>query len=66
MKVKRQLDVLDRRLADREFTAGPEDSIADMAILHWYGGLAQRWAYNLPSSFLARAIELSSDGLTRS
>jgi GST-like protein len=46
MEVKRQLDVLDRQLADREFIAGPEYSIADMAILPWYGGLAQGWAYN--------------------
>jgi GST-like protein len=46
MEVKRRLDVLDRRLADREFVAGPEYSIADMAILPWYGGLAQGWAYN--------------------
>lgn len=46
MEVKRQLDVLDRRLADREFITGSEYSIADMAILPWYGGVAQGWAYN--------------------
>lgn len=40
MEVKRQLDVLDRNLADREFIAGDEYSIADMGIFPWYGELA--------------------------
>ncbi len=40
MEVKRQLDVLDRNLATREFMAGDEYSIADMAIWPWYGALA--------------------------
>ncbi|SER98394.1 GST-like protein [Tranquillimonas rosea] len=39
METKRQLDVLDRHLADKEFMAGPY-SIADMAIWAWYGQLA--------------------------
>lgn len=39
METKRQLDVLDRQLAEREFIAGDEYSIADMAIFPWYGGL---------------------------
>jgi len=39
MEVKRQLDVLDRNLADREYMAGDEYSIADIAIWPWYGGL---------------------------
>ncbi|MDP3523388.1 MAG: glutathione-dependent disulfide-bond oxidoreductase, partial [Hoeflea sp.] len=39
MEVKRQLDVLDRHLADHEFMAGSEYSIADMAIWPWYGRL---------------------------
>jgi GST-like protein len=39
MEVKRQLDVLDRHLADNEFMAGAEYSIADMAIWPWYGTL---------------------------
>jgi GST-like protein len=40
MEVKRQLDVLDRRLAVSEFIAGPEYSIADIAIFPWYGSVA--------------------------
>ncbi|HCJ15934.1 MAG TPA: glutathione-dependent disulfide-bond oxidoreductase, partial [Hyphomonas sp.] len=40
MEVKRELDVLDKRLADNEFMAGDEYSIADMAIWPWYGALA--------------------------
>ncbi len=39
MEVKRQLDVLNRHLADNEFMAGQNYSIADMAIWPWYGGL---------------------------
>jgi len=46
MEVKRQLDVLDRRLAEAEYVAGSAYSIADMAILPWYGGLAKGWSYN--------------------
>ncbi len=38
MEVKRQLDVLDRNLAEREFLAGDNYSIADMATWPWYGG----------------------------
>ena len=39
MEVKRQLDVLDKQLAEHRFIAGDEYSIADMAIWPWYGGL---------------------------
>ena len=45
MEVKRQLDVLDRRLADNEFVSGDEYTIADMAIWPWYGGLVKGWQY---------------------
>ena len=46
MEVKRQLDVLDRRLAESEFLAGPDYTIADMAVLPWYGGVVKNWAYD--------------------
>lgn len=39
MEVKRQLDVLDRRLADNQYLAGDEYTIADIAVFPWYGGL---------------------------
>ncbi|MGE0281581.1 MAG: glutathione-dependent disulfide-bond oxidoreductase [Rhizobiaceae bacterium] len=45
METKRQLDVLDRRLADNEFVAGSDYTIADMAIFPWYGGMVKGWAY---------------------
>ena len=45
METKRQLDVLDRRLAESEYVAGPAYTIADMAIWPWYGGLAKGRLY---------------------
>lgn len=45
MEVKRQLDVLDRRLAESEYLAGDEYTIADIAVFPWYGGLAKGWSY---------------------
>jgi GST-like protein len=46
METKRQLDVLDRHLADNEYMAGDEYSIADMAIWPWYGALAKGVLYD--------------------
>uniref|UniRef100_UPI0035B21344 glutathione-dependent disulfide-bond oxidoreductase n=1 Tax=Stella sp. TaxID=2912054 RepID=UPI0035B21344 len=45
MEVKRQLDVLDRRLAESTYVAGDSYTIADMAIFPWYGGLVKGWLY---------------------
>jgi GST-like protein len=45
MEAKRQLDVLDKRLAENEYVAGKDYSIADMAIFPWYGGLVMGWQY---------------------
>ncbi len=45
MEVKRQLDVLDRHLADSEYLAGDDYTIADMAVFPWYGGLVKGWQY---------------------
>ncbi|MEO0961843.1 MAG: glutathione-dependent disulfide-bond oxidoreductase [Pseudomonadota bacterium] len=46
MEVKRQLDVLDRHLADNEYMAGKEYTIADMAIWPWYGAVVANAAYD--------------------
>lgn len=46
MEAKRQLDVLDRRLAESEFVAGSDYTIADMAIWPWYGALARGELYS--------------------
>jgi len=45
MEVKRQLDVLDRQLAENEYVAGDHYSIADMAIFPWYGALVSNLVY---------------------
>jgi len=45
MEVKRQLDVLDRRLAETPYLAGADYTIADMAVWPWYGGLAKGLLY---------------------
>ncbi|HQO54677.1 MAG TPA: glutathione-dependent disulfide-bond oxidoreductase [Ottowia sp.] len=46
MEVKRQLDLLDRQLAEHEYVAGSDYSIADTAIWPWYGALVVGEAYN--------------------
>jgi GST-like protein len=45
MEVKRQLDVLDRRLAETRFLAGDDYTIADIAVWPWYGTLAKGQLY---------------------
>ena len=45
MEVKRQLDVLDRHLADNQFMCGDEYTIADIAIWPWYGAVVANKAY---------------------
>ncbi|HEY4142132.1 MAG TPA: glutathione-dependent disulfide-bond oxidoreductase [Pseudolabrys sp.] len=46
MEAKRELDVLDRRLAVSEYIAGDSYTIADMAIFPWYGGTVKGWQYD--------------------
>ena len=53
MEVKRQFDVLDRRLAESEYIAGNAYTIADIAIFPWYGGLAKGWSYGSAAEFLS-------------
>jgi len=53
MEAKRQFDVLNRRLAESEFVAGSDYSIADIAIWPWYGGIALGRSYEGANVFLA-------------
>ncbi|HVM85788.1 MAG TPA: glutathione-dependent disulfide-bond oxidoreductase [Candidatus Binatia bacterium] len=53
MEVKRQMDVLDRRLAESKYIAGDEYTIADIAILPWYGGIAKGYSYTGADEFLS-------------
>ncbi|HEY6621878.1 MAG TPA: glutathione-dependent disulfide-bond oxidoreductase [Steroidobacteraceae bacterium] len=46
METKRQLDVLERRLGETEYLAGPEYTIADIAVWPWYGALAKGLLYS--------------------
>ncbi|MEO6663640.1 MAG: glutathione-dependent disulfide-bond oxidoreductase [Rubrivivax sp.] len=52
METKRQLDVLDRRLAHSAYLAGDDYSIADIAVWPWYGVLAQGQIYGDAATFL--------------
>ena len=53
MEVKRQFDVLDRRLSENEYIAGSAYTIADIAIFPWYAGVAKGWAYGAAAEFLS-------------
>ncbi|RWM20337.1 MAG: glutathione-dependent disulfide-bond oxidoreductase [Mesorhizobium sp.] len=53
MEVKRQMDVLDRRLAVSEYLGGDAYTIADIAVWPWYGGLAKGRTYNDAGEFLS-------------
>ncbi len=57
MEVKRQLDVLDRHLAESRYMAGSEYTIADMAIWPWYGALAAGKLYGAGEFIEAHAYE---------
>ena len=46
METKRQLHVLDTHLAENEYLAGDQYTIADMATFPWYGAVVKGWAYN--------------------
>jgi GST-like protein len=52
MEVKRQMDVLDKQLAEHEFVAGGDYSIADMAVWPWYGNLVLGRQYGDAARFL--------------
>ena len=53
MEAKRQFDVLNKRLAESDYVAGPDYSIADIAIWPWYGGIALGRNYEGADVFLA-------------
>ncbi|MGA8706700.1 MAG: glutathione-dependent disulfide-bond oxidoreductase [Steroidobacteraceae bacterium] len=53
MEVKRQFDVLDRRLSENEYIGGSAYTIADIAIFPWYASVAKGWAYGGAAEFLS-------------
>ena len=56
MEVKRQLDVLDRRLAESTYVAGEDYTIADMAVWPWYGVLARGLLYGAGEFLQVQAV----------
>jgi GSH-dependent disulfide-bond oxidoreductase len=60
MEVKRQLDVLDRNLAERRFVCGDDYTIADMAIWPWYGVLTTGALYSGEGLDAAKFLDAQS------
>ena len=65
MEVKRQLDVLDRHLADNQYMAGDEYTIADIAIWPWYGAVMLGKIYDDSATFLEAHTYKNVDRWTR-
>jgi len=57
MEVKRQLDVLDRHLANNQYMCGDQYTIADMAIWPWYGALVQNKVYEAAEFLQAQSYK---------
>jgi GST-like protein len=66
METKRQLDVLDRRLAESEYLAGAEYTVADIAVWPWYGGLVKGASTTPLSSSRSTSTRTSCGGPTPS
>ena len=64
MEVKRQLDVLDKRLEENEFIVGGELTIADFAIYPWYGAMVRGLLYDA-KDFLEVESYYTSDAVDK-